>query len=259
MKEVFCNKCGSKLPEDSVFCQYCGNRISPINANYEIEPKVKSKKSRKGHVVAIVAVSLAVISALYVVFGAHFIKYQNACSALENGDYSTAIKLFVELDGYKDSEVKIIESKFQYVQEHKNNDDLTTFEYLKDLKKQDYRNSASIYKLLYEWKVTVVSVNTSEYNITTNETTLKGTNPIYFHLKLTGGEPGASVRLTVKAQHPDGYVEQYTFNDKWEDGGAGWYGWPEGIYDNLGESGMLKCSFYDEDDNLIGFDFVMIG
>lgn len=144
--------------------------------------------------------------------------------------------------------------KYNYVLEHNNNYDLTTFEYLKDLKKRDYKDSANIYSNLYDWEVTVV-VNSSEDNLRTNVTSIRQNAPIYFHYILSGGEPNESIRLGIKAYFSDGSVVEDTFEEKSIDGETGWFGWPDGFatYD-----GTIRCYFYDESGAVIGGGSVKI-
>ena len=168
--------------------------------------------------------------------------------------------MFEDLNGYRNSENKILEAKYQYVIKHENNNDKTTFTYLKELKRQDYKDSAEIYEDLYEWRVTVIAVNSSEDDETTNKSSISRSSPIYFHIKLTGGEPNGSMRITVKPHYPDGDTGEYTFDDKWTDGETGWYGWYDGLYEypEYGATGTLQCKFYDEDGNLIGSGSIRI-
>lgn len=71
---------------------------------------------------------------------------------------------------------------------------------------------------------------------------------------MSGGEPNASVRISVKDQFPSGNTGDFTFEGKWTDGNTGWYGWPNG----LSNTGILRCYFYDEDGNMIGGGSVKI-
>jgi hypothetical protein len=162
--------------------------------------------------------------------------------------------MFEDLDGYKDSEKKISEAMYSYVLKHKNNNDTTTFDYLKKLKKQDYKDSSRIYENLYAWEITIIAVNSSKDDEMTNKSSIRRNQPIYFHIRLTGGEPNDSVRISVKSSLPNGNTGDYTFETKWDDGTEGWYGWPDGIY----STGTIRCSFYDDDGNLIGMGSVRI-
>lgn len=267
-----CHKCNSVLPEDSEFCQYCGEKITPpappafhtsfhnagVSSVASLKSFVKSKKMW-----GVVGIVGALILTFIILIPTVFIpnrNYKEACAKLRMGYHETAIQMFEELDGYKDSEEKIKEAKYAYVEKHNNNDDLTTFEYLKELKDQNYKNSASFYSNLYDWEITVLAVNSSEIDELTNQNTISKYNPVYFHIKLTGGEPNATTRICVRSSLPNGNTTEYTFDNKWEDGETGWYGWYDGIYNTpeYGLAGTLQCKFYDSNDNLIGIGSIRI-
>ena len=238
-----------------------GFSISSIPATPNQTKTQKSKKKRKWIIPVIASVvGVIIISIVALVLGIPASKYNEACSKLENGFYQEAIEMFEELDGYKKSEDKINEAKYGYVLAHKNNDDRTTYAYLKELKKQDYKDSVNIYDNLYEWKITVIAINSSENDETTYKNSISKYNAVYFHLKLTGGEPGESVRITAKPTFPDGEKGEYVFEDKWSDGDILWYGWSDGLYNNpqYGDTGTLRCNFYDDNGNLIGAGSVKI-
>lgn len=50
------------------------------------------------------------------------------------------------------------------------------------------------------------------------------------------------------------------FEDKWSDGDSLWYGWSDSIYNTpkYGDTGTLRCNFYDDEENLIGVGSVTI-
>ena len=238
-----------------------GFSISSIPTTPNQTKRQKIKKKRKWIIPVIASVvGVIIISIVALIFGIPASKYNEACSKLENGFYQEAIEMFEELDGYKKSEDKINEAKYGYVLAHKNNDDRTTYAYLKELKKQDYKDSVNIYDNLYEWKITVIAINSSENDETTYKNSISKYNAVYFHLKLTGGEPGESVRITAKPTFPDGEKGEYVFEDKWSDGDILWYGWSDGLYNNpqYGDTGTLRCNFYDDNGNLIGAGSVKI-
>lgn len=280
-KRVVCPKCKQTLPEDSAFCHYCGTAITLKTADHNAprataekyaathtyptppyQANVVSKKasSKKALTAILIICAIMIAGFVGVAIGVPEYKYSQACSALDDGAYSKAIEMFEELDGYKDSEGKINEAKYEYVLDNKNNNNSTTYEYLSALKRIDYKNSADIYDDLYEWKVSVIAINTSENDESTNKSSISRSSPIYFHIKLTGGKPNASMRITVKPHYPDGDTGEYTFDDKWTDGETGWYGWYDGIYEypEYGATGTLQCKFYDESGNLIGSGSVRI-
>ena len=173
------------------------------------------------------------------------VKYQEALSKtkgaiVKNGklqrvekNLKRAVYLFKELGDYKDSKEQWKKAMYAYVLENKNSDDMSTYEYLKELKKYDYQQSKSIYEELYKWSVTVEVANASELDLTSIVTRVSKTAPYFqFWLRLEGGPPGEKVTLTHKTYWPDGSV--YGSDWYWEDKKRGDFltiEWPDGLYD----------------------------
>ena len=113
---------------------------------------------------------------------------------------------------------------------------------------------------MYNWKVTVLGWNSSE-DKGNYKTTISKYNPVYCHITLTGGTPGASTVIQVKGTKPDGTSINYTFNSAWEDDFTGWYGWTDGLYTYpaYGDTGYIRVYFYDSTGALIGSSSVYIG
>ena len=195
--------------------------------------------------------AIVIVGVVGVAIGIPEYKYSQACSALDDELYFKAIEAFEELDGYKDSEKKINEAKYKYVLDNKNNDNSTTYEFLSELKRIDYKNSTDIYDDLYEWKITMLAINTSENDETTNKNSISKYDTVYFHFRLTGGKPNETVRIKVVDIPPNGNSGDYYFDSVWEDGDILWYSW--GYNEpQYGTAGTLQCKFYDENNNLIG-------
>ena len=73
---------------------------------------------------------------------------------------------------------------------------------------------------------------------------------IWFHYKLTGGEPGATVRLTVKQIFSNGFTANVKEDEAWEVGRESGFGWYAGEFP-FGATGTFKVEFYDESGNRI--------
>ena len=215
--------------------------INPIK-----KQKFKAPKNLKTTLLIVAIV--VVVTTLCIVLDMPEINYQRANYLLNKGKFDDAISLFEELDGYKKSEDKIDEAKYGYIIDHRNNTDATTFAYLKTLKNKDYKDCANIYSELYDWKITIVAVNSDKDDDSTNRSSIKKSAPVYFHILLTGGEPNESIRITAKSTWPGGNTSEYTFNSKWDKWDTGWYGWEEGPF----ITGTIRSYFYDEDGNMIG-------
>jgi len=89
------------------------NKIEELKAEAERQRIEDEKRVKRNRIIG--AVGLAAIAAVIgiIVFINSFVipnnKYKDAISLMENGEYSKAICEFTELEGYKDSAVKIIE------------------------------------------------------------------------------------------------------------------------------------------------------
>ena len=176
-------------------------------------------------------------------------KYQRALSLVKDKKYTQAVDLFKELGYYSDSVDQWKAAMYSYVLAYKNNDDKTTFEYLKELKKYNYKNSISIYDNLYTWVITGY-VNTSNNDYTTHLTSVTAyTKGVTFHFKLTGGTPGETITLYPIVVWPDGSSAKQTYTwDNMRDGStftSYWdgYFWNDPAY---GREGALSIKIYDK-------------
>lgn len=271
--KIFCQTCGTELADGEMFCPKCGsstsqnknaealNNIAAYNAslNTEIAKKPKKKKWLKALLIIFGVLAALAVVGYFIILPEY--NYQEACNALKRGSYSYAISCFEDLGDYKDSPTKILESKYRYVKDNLDNSDYTTFDYLKELKYEYYKDSSEIYGDLYEWKVEFIAINSSEDDETTNKASISKWKPVYFHIKLTGGEPGESIRLYTECSLPNGRTDDYTFDNEWSDGSTGWYGYYEGIYTypEYGDTGTLQCKVFDNSTKeLLGIGSVKI-
>lgn len=160
------------------------------------------------------------------------IKYSQARSAVEDGDYDNGIALFRELGNYSDSasqaklaesskreqliqnaletidqgdyelgiqqlvdldaEDKAHEAMYGYVSSNFDHDDLLTFSYLCTLAEEEYRDAADLYEQLYGWRLSFV-VNRDENDWDTDLSEYTSRNP------LTGlvGNPSAYAHIKI--------------------------------------------------------------
>ncbi len=108
---MICHKCNKEIDDDSIYCQWCGVVVC------------KDKKTKKKNKCSIIVL----ISGLIVLFlgGGVFAwyfnfspkgKYLHANKALENGNYSLAVKYYSEAGDYEDAiqKAKQAESAFHY-------------------------------------------------------------------------------------------------------------------------------------------------
>ena len=129
-------------------------------------------------------------------------------------------------------------------------------EYLKELKAINYEDSVSIYKELYDWKISII-VNESENDSVTDMASVSKYSNWYFHVSLTGGAPNEEIQLKYKGIFPAGHTFSDQWTDKWSDG---WSGWASFYYDTpvYGEQGTFKFKVFDANGNLLAEKSVRI-
>ena len=174
--------------------------------------------------------------------------YEKGKLYLEDSAYEDAI-YWLEDYVYEDSESLLLEAKNGYVHEsaHWNNDDETTFQYVKDLINGDYPGAQNTYDQLYSWKLEILGFNNSETS-TIYVKELSVTDGWYCHLKLTGGEPGASTKITYGAKGRDTGLDFYRsepISDLYKDGNVSY------VFlhyrDYTGSPDQITFVFYGED------------
>ncbi len=179
-------------------------------------------------------------------------KYRKGMSLLDSGKYEKAVSIFMSLGGYKDSKEQRSVSMYQYVVHHKTRSDVVTYEYLKELKKSNYKDSAKIFDSLYSWKVTLPVWNHDNSNETISYARLDIEEPIYFHFKVTGGKPNEKTQIKYEVFWPDGSSSFNAFDSPFEDGETSWIQMT--IYpDNLqgAYTDELRILIYDGNNNLL--------
>lgn len=175
--------------------------------------------------------------------------YQYGLKLLNNKSYTEAVTVFKSLENYEDSKTKLNEAKYGYVVAHKNRTDTTSYSYLKDLKSAGYKDSKDIYNSLYAWTMSTV-INSSETNSTSARSTISKYDTVYCHMKLTGGPPGASIKIKCTASWPNGASHSHTFDWEWEDGDSSWYScWYE--TPAYGSTGTLRIRVYNATDGTL--------
>ena len=128
--------------------------------------------------------------------------------------------------------------------------------YLKELISIGYENAQKTYDQTFAWKAEIVA-NNDENNKTTNMTSISKYNKWYFHIKLSGGEPGATVNLKVAGFFPDGSTHYGSWNFKWKDGTSSWYRfWYN--YPGSSPGGTFTMKLYDSSWKLIAEKSVKI-
>ena len=156
-------------------------------------------------------------------------KYAYADSLLKKRELVDAVEAFKELGNFSDSKDKWQYAMYSYVHANKNANNTTTYEYLKELKKLKYKDSAAIYDNLYAWKVTIY-INDDEEDYKTKQPSIGKDKEICCHIWLSGGPPNEEVAIKAIAYWPYGGTNTVTWDQKWTRGDAGtacyWYNNP---------------------------------
>ncbi len=121
-----CPNCGAQISQGTAFCASCGQRIeiNEVSRNAAIEQfnnnltASKNKKAilKKVFIFGGIAVAVIIAIILFIVLsGGDKKDYQDACAALDNGNYQTAYNAFIALEGYEDSEDKIDDCIYEWI------------------------------------------------------------------------------------------------------------------------------------------------
>lgn len=182
-------------------------------------------------------------------------RYQIVLNNLKENTQSSidsAIKDLNLLGDYKDCKDKLNDAEMAYVKLNYNNDNRKTFDYLSRLKEINYPGAGSAYRDLYDWKYRII-VNQDEYDETTDLSSVDLNKAWYFHIFITGGKPGESIRLSSKGDFPQAIKDLYVdWDSDFYDGAIPWanfwYDWI-GSYSDV--NGRFTFYLYDENGNTV--------
>lgn len=182
--------------------------------------------------------------------------YQYGVQFLNSGEYGKAIEQLNKTGNYSDAKEKINEAKYAYTLANKNSSSKTTYNYLKDLKAAGYKDSEKIYEELYAWKVDIIA-NDDKNDKTTSLSSISKYSNFYFHISLSGGEPGDETKIKYTGFFPDGDTNSGIFDGKWSNGDSGtcWFYYTNPAY---GKQGTFTLKVYDNNGNMIGTESIKI-
>lgn len=126
------------------------------------------------------------------------ITYEIAKGLYDAGEYVEAIGYYQQVSDYKDAADMITESKYKYCSATKNSPTDTAKTYIRELKEMKYKESASLYKTIFQWKADV------EIKVSLRMGSMTG---VSFPTKLSGGDgTSTKVKFVVKV---DGQTYNY--------------------------------------------------
>ena len=175
-------------------------------------------------------------------------------SFMQQQDYEKASTWFAFA---RDTESRM-DARYQYVMRHFDHDNLTTYNYLKELSKNNYKDSSDLYDQLYKWRF--------EFGITTSKQAIDqntwensdGDNRtgVYAFAKATSGPLGHDARITITVKIKEHDKESKYSRERWRDmpersitiEGTGEACFAEKAIGSLGGStDYIKATFYDKD------------
>lgn len=182
--------------------------------------------------------------------------YNKAKEMHKAGKYTEAVKIFEELSDFEDSKELKLVSMYAYVKGHQKADDMTTFDYLKELTEKNFEDSKDIYKSLYAWSAKCV-INNSKSDSKTNMEVVSRFDTVYFHVSLSGGAPNATTTVKYEIVFPGGSIQKGDFGKDWKKGSEGctWVWFKSPAY---ADTGYAYIKLFDLDGRLIGEDSVYI-
>ncbi len=127
-------------------------------------------------------------------------KYQTALKELSKGNTKKAVTLFTELGDYEDARTQLLEVKYQYCTNNLVSTDKTTKKYLAELSEAGYKDSETLNKELYQWRVEI-KVELAMSVGKRNEASIE--------VKVVSGPDGATTTLTAESKTPDGSTERF--------------------------------------------------
>ena len=231
------------------------NNILPkqdITSQKIVEKVVIQKENKKNNKV-VVGIILGVIIIIGIVLYSIFIpplqEYNNALNDLNSGNYLSAYYYFNN-SNYKDSQQLKLKAQYGYIKDNFNNTDMDTYEFLKELKSEDYKDSVELFEELYSWKAKIIA-NHDENDTSTHQNMLSPYKTIYFHFVISGGEPNTSVVPNVVISQTNWKDYTDVFSSPNYDGHTGYYTWKYNSPSQV-DNTLLEFKLYDEDENLMG-------
>lgn len=174
----------------------------------------------------------------YIDKGDNYYKNKSYKKALSSYKKAADIKLSSDLED------KINDAKFGYVKNNINNDDDTAIKYMNELMDMSYPGIQKVYDEFYAWHVSIVA-NTSEEDYSTDIQTASRKDTVYFHVKLSGGEPDETLHLYYEITWPNGQSQISDLGPGWKDGSnlSLRFQYPMPL---LGQEGKLTFKLFDK-------------
>ena len=163
----------------------------------------------------LLAIFLTVLISLNLIGCGNSGKYEEAKSALNSGDYNTAIAVLEELaaDNYEDSSELLKEAKYLYLKDNLDRDDSRSIVYLEALREENYKDTQKMYDDLYSWKAKIAISTTKQSSVHRDE--VNATSQLfpfyYFNFRIYDGPLDGEFRGTYEIVFSNGQKTSDTY------------------------------------------------
>lgn len=139
--------------------------------------------------------------------------YYSYAISIRQDDYKNSLIILNKVLPYKDAKNIINEIEYSYVKEHYDINDSETYNYLNNLKNDNYLDASELYGQLYKKHAEII-INTHE-KTTEPENSYKYSagNCLWAHYKVSGLYPNENLKLTLRCKAENYYSSnQYNLN-----------------------------------------------
>lgn len=116
-------------------------------------------------------------------------RYQSGIDYYKKSRYEQAAMVFEALGDYKDSKEKALDSKYEYIKMHKDDENICNdsnfYSYITDLIDLNYKDLKSIYDSVYSWRFKVFVNNSNDG--TNSMSSINKNDSVYVHVKAISG------------------------------------------------------------------------
>ena len=140
--------------------------------------------------------------------------------ACDNGDYLDALDYYDmagDINMNDTLQDKIYKAKYGYVKANQSKGGDTFVKFMKELMGVSYPGVKEIYDKYYAWDYMIVA-NSDDDDYKTDQSEFSRADVVYFHVKISGGEPGKKLKLYYEIETPNGKKQTETL-DSLGDGG----------------------------------------
>ena len=159
---------------------------------------------------------------------------------LNEQNYKRCIDVLEQIGDYQDSAALLKLAKYNFAKHNVNTEPETVYKYLSELSNINYKDSAEIYKNLYDWKLSNLVVKRKMDNYDNKDQTLYRGEPVYFQADLSGGKPGENLEIKYSIEHSGGASMSTRTTVTAATNGKIVWGWSGNVLSKADSSGLRR-------------------